>query len=298
METSENTQTELAPKVQVGRLVKKIREENNLSIAEAAEVFHTTEESVVKFESGQDDGTKSDYYQRMFAIRFLKRMNAYNEENLKIIDNAYPQNIKEELRKSSRVTAGAGRAHRIGKKSNYEPSKKKSKKSRIKSVLLFLIVLILLGIGAATLYRLAAVRLNAEVDNPTQFVENTTLKPEKVVEAEVVEENTKVKKGDINDDVQEYSISELPEAGYNLKIEVTGDDYIAIYNEASSEAIADEKLYVDGDEIELEVDKNVDDVLISLGVGKNVKIYVNDEQLDTSDFPKDLYYVRISNNVK
>ncbi len=299
METTDNTQTELTPKVQVGKLVKKIREKNNLSVAEAAEAFHTTEESIIKFESGQDDGTKSDYYQRMFAIRFLKRMNEYNEENLIIIDQAYPQNIKEELKKSSQVSAGAGKSHRLKKRSNYEPSKKKSKKSRIKSIITFLIVLMLLTLGVFTLYKLASVRLKAEVENPTQLVENTALTPEKVTEEKVVEKTTKVEKGKIVDEVQEYSITELPEDDYELKLEITGDDYIAIYNEAKAgKTLADEKVYVDGDEIKLTIDKDVEDVLINVGAGKNAKIYVNDVKLDTSDFPSNQIYVRITNNVK
>ncbi len=297
MEQSENTQTELTAKQQAGQLVKSIRESKGMTIAQAAQTFHTTEESIVKFEEAKDDNTKSDYYQRMFAIRFLKRTKAYNEKNMKIIDTAFPHDIKEDLRKSSQVsTNGRGKRHHIGKNSNYEPSRKKSKRNQIRSIVLFIIVLILLVLGAYTLYRLAAVRLSAEVENPTTLVETTSLAPENVVEEKVVEKTTKIEKGALKDGIQEYTISELPEDSYDLNIEVTGDDYIAITNEDTSDELETAKVYNDGDKIKLSIDKDVKNLFINLGVGSEVVITINGEEIDTSDFPDDQIFVRITNN--
>ncbi len=300
MENDNTTQVELTPKQKVGILIKSIREESGESTADIAKKFHCTEESIVKFESGNPDNSQSEYYQRMFAIRFIKRMNKNTAENMKIIDAAYPSDSSNTIIESSKIAANvkANHKHRINNKSNYNPSQKKKRGKQAKSIILFIIVLLLIVLSVGALYKVLSVRLNKEVENPTQLVENTELTPEKVTEAKVVEKTTKVKKGELVDGVQEYSITELPEDSYKLKLEFSGDDYIAIFDEDTSDSLATSKVYKDGEDVTATIKKSTESVLINVGAGQEVKIYINDEELDTSDFPSGQIYVRITNDVK
>lgn len=299
MEIDGNNPDELAPRVKLGGLVKKIRIEKGYSIEQAAEIFHTTDESINKFELGEEDATKTDYYQRMFAIRFLKRTKNYNEENMKLINQAYPQDIQEELRKSSKIYNGTGRSSLLKNNSVYFPSEKRSKSGKIKSIILLLVVIILLLLSAYSLYNYSQVRLDAEVKNPTTLVDNTQLEPKTVKEAKVVKKTTKVTKGKFVDNTQEYNINEMPEDTYRLKLEITGDDYIAIFDEKDTgKTLTDAKVYKDGDKIELNIKKNTEKIIMNIGAGKKAKIYINDEELDTSSLPAGQVYVSIINNKK
>ncbi len=290
MENNEVTKT---PQQEMGVVLRKIREENGWSITQVSEQFHITEYSLEKIESGEKDKSKSDYYQRLYIIRFLKRVNQYNEKNKQLLEDAYPNNIEESIRKEPSLNYSIG----SGKPFNTDNQKSKIRgKNKILNILAFVLIILIIGVSAFYTIEMLQSRTKEATSNPTTLLESTTLKPETVVEKKV--QPTTVKAGKLADNKQTYTISSLPKADeYKLTVNVSAKSYIEITDKKTKKTLAPAKVYNKGDKIEITVDTK-NDIQLNLGYAAGVKITINDQKLDASDYPKDQIFVTIKNEVK
>lgn len=302
MENTDQTKASMSPKQELGNIIKNIREKNNLTQAEVAKKFNVSQEFLQKIENGDEDENRTNSHNRMWVTRFLKRMDEYNEENKSVVKLAYPQNIEEEMKIQANVAPRRRGTASIDKKPKrktaYEPSNEK-KKGSFKKFLAFLIVLLIVIYVLFSTIVFAKQRIVKESSNQTTLVENTTLKPQKTASDSTKGADTVVTKGGKTNGVQTYTISKLPDADqYNLEIDVQGDAYISVYDLAKSNIfLNDATIYKKDEKINLTIN-DIDNLIINAGYAANLKIKVNDVTLDTSVFPKDQLFVKITNNAK
>ncbi len=292
----ENTETNKTPQEKMGSRLKAIREANNWTIQEVSELFHITEYSLTKIEEGKKDKSKTGYYSRLYIIRFLKRVDEYNDENKALLEAAYPNNVEESIRKSSSLD------YAIGSANVYNSSKKskvKSNKNRILNMLALILILIIIGVSAFYTTKMLQSRTEEATENPTALLESTTLSPEKVVAAKAPEKKeTSIKASKIENNAQTITIKELANKdNYKLDITFKADSYVDITDMKTNKALSPGKLYKKGDKLSITV-KNKNDIKINLGYAAAATISIDGKKIDASDYPKDQIFVTIKNEVK
>ncbi len=292
----ENTETKKTPQEEMGSRLKAIREANNWTIHEVSELFHITEYSLTKIEAGKKDKSKTAYYNRLYIIRFLKRVNEYNEENKALLEEAYPNNIEDSIRKSSSMD------YAIGSANIYNSNKKsrvKNNKNRILNILALILILIIIGVSAFYTSKMLQSRTEKATENPTALLESTKLSPEKVVAAKAPEEKeTSVKAGAVKNNAQTITIKDLANKDkYKLDMTFKADSYVDITDMKTNKALSPGKLYKKGDKLSITV-KNKNDIKINLGYAAAATISIDGKKIDASDYPKDQIFVTIKNEAK
>lgn len=287
----EMTNSKSEYQVELGKRLVELREKYGMSQSDVCEKFRISQSSLEKLELGESDPKKSDYYKRLYVMRFLKRMNEDNADNLALLDKAYE--------KDNSVKYMADTT----KLSYTQPSKREKKKRNIKLQLIYLIsFLFLIGvIGTSVYYTYNLVKDSKQkaTTNETTLMDSTTLTPEKTVKAKVEpkkETETKVKRDSYAGTSAKYTISSLPDkSSYKLHLEFTGDSYISI-SDASNKSLATSTVYKKGDKVDVTVKSS--SVTIVAGAASKVKASVNGETLNTDGFPADLVNMTIKNSAK
>ncbi len=291
----ENNEVKITPQEEIGAILRKIREENNWTTKEVSQQFHITEYSLEKIETGKKDKSKSSYYSRLYIIRFLKRVNQYNETNKELLERAYPNSASDTMKDAPSLNYSVG----VDKPHNIEAKRgKKKNKSRFLNAIAFLLILAIIFVSAYYTIQVLQSRTEKANENPTTLIENTTLKPEETIKAKVVEKKetkAKIETGKIENRQLTYTIKTLADKdNYKLKLDFKGDSYIEIRDGKTNESLTDSKVYKKGEKIEVTI-KNTNDITLNLGYAKGVEMSIDGQKLDASDYPQDQIFVTIKN---
>ena len=269
---------------ELGTRLKEARLSKGYSLDDLQEITKIQKRYLVAIEEGNYSIMPGTFYVRAFIKQYSEAVGLNVDEVLEEFKTEIPNNKQEDVAQS------------LSKTTTRRKLDTRSRNRLLESMPKFIAGLFIIIIIAAIWYlyqqkapnttedfdeKDAKVEYDKSATKPVEKNNDETNKPAEDEEEnkEEDEEETEVKQiltpGAVQGETTNYTLSGVPTL--TLRIEVSGDTWVGIRDENGNEQIED-RVYKDGEVVEFDATSN-EYARIRLGNTNNVKVFVNDEQL-------------------